>query len=247
MWNAGLDETQAGIKIANKNINNLRYEDDITPMAESEELMSLLMKVKEESEKVGLKLNIQKTNIMASGPITSWQIDRETMETVTDYFVGLQNHCRWWLQPWNWKMLTPWKESYDQPRHHIKKQRHYFAKKGPSSRGYGFSSSHAWMWELDYKESWVPKNLCFWTVVLEKTLESPLDCKKIQPVHTKGDQSWVFIGRTDAEAETPILWPPDVKNWLIGKNLYAGKDWDWEDDEDEMVGWYHQFDDHEFE
>ena len=122
-------------------------------------------------------------------------------------------------------MLTPWKESCDQPRQHIKKQRHYFVNKDPSSQGYGFSSSHVWMLELDYKESWVPKNLCFWTVVLEKTLESPLDCKKIQPVHPKGDQSWVFIGRTDAEAETPILWSPDAKNWLIGKDPDAGKDW----------------------
>ena len=122
-------------------------------------------------------------------------------------------------------MLTPWKESYDQPRQNIKKQRHYFANKGPSSQGYGFSSSHVWMWDLDYKESWAPKNWCFWTVVLEKSLESPLDCKEIQPVHPKGDQSWVFIGKTDVEAETPILWPPDVKSWLIGKAPDAGKDW----------------------
>ena len=100
------------------------------------------------------------------------------------------------------KTLTPWKESYDQPRQHIKKQRHYFASKGPSSQGYGFCSSHVWMWELDYKESWVPKNWCFWTVVLEKTLESSLDCKEIQPVHTKGNQSWLFIGRPAVEAET---------------------------------------------
>ena len=97
-------------------------------------------------------------------------------------------------------------------RQHTEKQRHYFANKGPSSQGYGFSSSHVWMWELDYKESWTPKNWWFWIVVLEKTLESPLDCKEIQPVHPKGDQSWVFIGRTDSEAETPILWPPDVKS-----------------------------------
>ena len=110
-------------------------------------------------------------------------------------------------------MHTPWKESYDQPRQHIKKQRHYFAKKGPSSQGYGFSSSHVWMWELDYKESWAPKNWCFWTVVLEKTLESPLDCKEVQPVHPKRNQSWIFIGRTDAEAETPIFLPPDAKSW----------------------------------
>ena len=105
------------------------------------------------------------------------------------------------------------------------------------------------MWELDYKESWEPKNWCFWTVVLEKTLESPLDCKEIQPVHPKRNQSRLFIGRTDVEAETPILWPPDVKNWLIGKDPAAGKDWRWEEKgttEDEMVGWHHQLDGHEF-
>ena len=105
----------------------------------------------------------------------------------------------------------------------ILKSRHYFANKGPSSQGYGFSSSHIWMWDLDYKESWAPKNWCFWTVVLEKTPESPLDWKVIEPVHPKGDQSWVFIGRTDAEAETPVLWPPDAKSWLIWK-----KPWCWE-------------------
>ena len=110
------------------------------------------------------------------------------------YFSGLQNHCRWWLQSWNKKPLTPWK-SYDQPRQHVKKQRHYFANKGPFSQGYGFSSGHVWMWELDYEESWAPKNSCFWTVMLEKTLESPLDYNEIQPVHPKGDQSRVFIGR----------------------------------------------------
>ena len=115
-------------------------------------------------------------------------------------------------------MLTPWKESYDQPRQHIEKQRHYFANKSPSSQGYGFSSSHVLMWEVDYNESWVQRNWCFWTVVLEKTLESPLDCKKIQPVHPRGDQSWVFLGRTDIEAETPILWLPDAKSWLIWKD-----------------------------
>ena len=143
------------------------------------------------------------------------------------YFAGIQNHCRWWLQPWmpcRHSKLTPWKERYDQPRQHIQKQRHYFAKKGPPSQDYGFSSGHVWMWELDCEESWVPTNWCFWTVVLKKTLESPLDSKKIQPVHPKGDQSWVFIGRTDVEAETPILWPPDAKNWPIGKDPDDGKD-----------------------
>ena len=110
-------------------------------------------------------------------------------------------------------------------RQHSKKQRHYFANKGLSGRGYGFSSGQVGMWQLDCEESWVPKNWCFWTVVLEKTLESPLDCKEIQPVHPKGDQSWVFIGRTDAEAETPTLWPPHVKSWLVGKDPDAGSDW----------------------
>ena len=147
-------------------------------------------------------------------------------------------------------MLTPWKESYDQPGQHIKKQRHYFANKDPFSQGYGSSSGHVWMWVLDCEESWVQMNWCFWTVVLEKTLESPLDCKEIQPVHSEGDQSWVFIGRTDAEAETPILWPPHAKSWLIGKDSDAGKDWGQEEKgttEDEMVGWHHQLDRYEFE
>ena len=121
------------------------------------------------------------------------------------------------------KTLAAWKKSYDQPRQHIKKQRHYFSNKGPSRQSSGFSSSHVWMWELDCEESWAPKNWCFWTVVLEKTLESPLDCKEIQLVHPKGNQSWIFIVRTDAEAETPIFWPPDMKNWLIWKDPDAGK------------------------
>ena len=155
------------------------------------------------------------------------------------YFLGLQNHCRWWPQPWNEKTLTPWKKNYDQPRWHIKKQRHYFANRGPSSQSYGCSSSHVWMWELDCEESWVPKNLCFWTVVLEKTLESPLDCKEVKPVHPKANECWTFIGRTDAEAETPILWPTDVKNWPTGRNPDAGKDWRQEEKgmtEDDIVG-----------
>ena len=118
-----------------------------------------------------------------------------------------------------------------------------------SSQSCGFSSSHVWMWNLDHKESWAPKNWCFWTVVLEKTLQSPLDCKEIQPVHSKGDQSWIFIGRIDAEAETPILWPPN-ENWLTGKDPDAGKDWRREKKgttEDEMVGWHHRLNGHEFE
>ena len=142
-------------------------------------------------------------------------------------------------------MLTPWKKR--QPRQHIKKQRYYFANKGPSSQGYVFSSSHVWMWELDYKESWALKNWYFWTVVLEKTLESPLDCKENQPVSHKGNQPWIFIGRTYVEAETPILWPPDVESWIIWKVPDAGKDWGQEVKatmEDEMVGWHHQHNGH---
>ena len=146
-------------------------------------------------------------------------------------------------------MLAPWKKSYDQPRQHIKKQRHYFVNKGPSSQSYGFSSSNVWMWELDYKESWALKNWCFRTVMLE-TLESPFDCKKIKPVNPKRNQSLIFIARTDAKAEASILWPPNVKNWLIGKDSDAGKDWGHEEKgriEDEMVGWHDWLNGHEFE
>ena len=150
------------------------------------------------------------------------------------------------------KLKDAWslEENICKPWQHIKKQRHHFANKGPSSQGYGFSRNHVRMWELDYKGSWALKNWCFLTVGLEKTLESHLDCKEIQPVHPKGHQSWIFIGRTDAEAETPILWPPDVKNWLIGKNPDVGNDWRQEEKgttEDEMVRWHHQLDVREFE
>ena len=140
-----------------------------------------------------------------------------------------------------WKI--PWTEEPAWPKA-IGKQS--IASKGPKLC---FSSGHVWIWELDYKESWTLKNWCFWTVVLEKTIESPLDCKEIQPVHPKGDQSWVFSGRTDAEAETPKLWPPDVKNWLIGRDPDSGKNWKQETGmtEDETVGWHHQLNGHEFE
>ena len=132
----------------------------------------------------------------------------------------------------------------------ILKSRHYFVNKGPSSQGYCFSSGHVWMWELDCGESWVLKNWWFWTEVLEKTLESPLDCKEIKPVNPKGNQPWVFTGRADAGAEATILWPPDAKNWLIWKDPAAGKVWRQEEKgmtEDEMVGWHHWLDGHEFE
>ena len=165
---------------------------------------------------------MQKNKIMASVPIISWKIDRET---VRDFIflcskITADGDCSHEIK----KTLDLWKKSYDQHIQHIKKLRHYFADKGPSSQSYGFSSSHVWMWELDHKESWAPKNWCFWIVVLEKTLESPLDYKEILPVHPKGNQSWVFIGRTDAEAEAPILWSHDAKNWFIGKNPDTGKD-----------------------
>jgi len=148
-------------------------------------------------------------------------------------------------------MLASWKKSYDKPRQHIKKQRHYFADKCQSSQSYGFSSNHVWMWELDHKEGRAPKNWCFWTEVLEKILESPLDLKKIKPVHPKGNQSWIFIGRTDAEAEAPKLWPPNGKSCLIIKDPDARKYWRQEEKgmtEDEMyVGWHHWLNGHEFE
>ena len=166
------------------------------------------------------------------------------------YFGGLQNHCRGGCSHEIKICLLLRKKCYEKPRQHIKNHRHYFANKGLSSQSFGSSSSRVWMWQLDYKESWALKNWCFWTVVLEKTLESPLDCKEIQPVHSKGNQSWIFIGRTDAEAETPILWPSDVKNWLIWKDPDALNDWMWEvkgSTEDEMVGWHHWLNRHEFE
>jgi len=133
---------------------------------------------------------------------------------------------------------------------YIQKQRHYFANKGSSSQGYGFSCGHVWMWELDCEEGWAPTNWCFWTVVLEKTLESPLDCKEIQPVHSEGDQPWDFFGRTDAKAETPVLWPPHVNSWLTGKDSDDGRDWGQEEKgttEDEMAGWHHWLDGRESE
>ena len=154
---------------------------------------------------------------------------------------------------WTWlgdfHFHFPWKKSYEQPRQHIKKQRYYFANKGLSSQSYVFPVViyGCEIWTI--KEA-VPKNWCFCTVLLEKTLESPLDCKEIQPAHPKGSHSWTFIGGTDAEAETPILWPHEVKKWLIWKDPDAGKDWRQEEKgmtEDEMVGWHHQLNGHDFE
>ena len=221
MWNAGLDEAQAEIKIARRNINNLRYADDTTLMAESkEELKSLLMKVKEESEKTGLKLSIQQMKIMSAGPISSWQID---VEIVTDFMLGgsritADGDCSHEIK----RQLLLGRKALANLDSVLKSRDITLTMVclvKPS-----FSSSHVWMWELDHKESWAPKNWCFCTIVLEKTPESHLHYKEIPPVNPKGNQSWIFIGKTGTEAEAPILWPPDVKNCFIGKDSDAGKD-----------------------
>ena len=206
--------------------------------------------MKEESEKVGLKLSIQKTNMMASGPITSWQIDGKTLETVTD-FVVLGS-----------KITADVYCSHEIKRHLLLGRK---AMTSPDSilkrRGIPLLTKVHLVKAVIFPvvmygcESWTirrlsAKNWCFWTVLLEKTLESPLDCKEIKPVHPKGNQSWIFIGRTDAAAEAPLLWPPDARSWFIGKDPDAGKDWRQEDKgmtEDEMVGWHHQVNGHEFE
>ena len=235
-----------------RNINNLGYADDTTLMTEiEEELKSLLMKVKEESEKVSLKLNIQKTKIMASGPITSWEIDGETVETVSDFMllgskITADGDCSHEIK----RRLLLGRKVMTNLDSILKSKDITLPTKVRLVKAMVFSSGHVWMWELDYKESRALKNWCFWTVFLEKTLERPLDCKEIKPVHPKGNQSWIFTARTDAEGETPIIWPPDAKDWLIGKDPVAGKDWRQEEKgmtEDEMVGWHHWLYGHEFE
>ena len=250
MWNAGLDEAQAEIKIARRNINNLRYPHDTTLMVESEEEQkSLLRKVKEESEKVGLKLNIQKTRIMASSPITSQQIDGETMETVTDFiFLGFKitadGDCSHEIKRCfllgrkamtnldsilkSWDITLPAKVCL------VKAMVFPVVMYGCER----WTIKKAEHWKSDAFELW------YW-----RRLLSPLDCKEIQPVHPKGNQSWIFIGRTDVEAEAPILWPLDAKSWLIWKDPDAGKDWSWEKGmtENERVGWYHRLNGPEFE
>ena len=193
--------------------------------------------MKEESEKAGLKLNIHKTKIMASSPITPWQTYEETMETVR-YFIFLgskitaDGDCSHEIK----RCLLLGRKAMTNLDSILKSC--YFANKSPCNQSYSFSSSYVWMWELDHKESWALNNWCFWTVVLEKTLESPLHFKEIKPVNPKENRSWIFIGKTDAEAETPILWLPHAKNWLIGKDPDAGKDWRQKEKgvaEDEMV------------
>ena len=189
--------------------------------------------------------------IMASGPITSWEINGGTVETMSDFiFLGSKitadGDCSREIK----RCLLLGRRVMTNLDSILESRDITLPTKGLSSQGYGFSSSHVWTWELDYKESWALKNWCFWTVVLEKTLESPLDFKEIKPVNHKGNQSWIFIGRTDAEAETLIFWPPDSKNRLLGKVVDAGKDWKQEEKgmtEDEMVGWPHWLNGCEFE
>ena len=187
---------------------------------------------------------------MASGPITSWQIGGETVKTVRDFiFLGSKitadGNCTHEIKRCSLlgrKVMTNLDSMFKSRDITLSTKVHLV-------KAMVFPVVMLWMWELDYKESWAPKDWCFWSVVLEKTLESPSDCKEIQPVHPKGDQSWVFIGRTDAEAETLILWPPDAKNWLIWRDSDAGKDWRQEEKgmtEDEMVGWHHWLNGHEF-
>ena len=168
---------------------------------------------------------------------------------MTGYFLGLQNHSDGDCSH-EFKRCLLLGRKVMTNLDSILKNRHHFADKCPYIQSYGFSSSHVWMWELDHKESWVPKNWWFWTVVLEKTLESPLDLKEMKPLNPKGNQPWLFIERTDAEAEAPILWPPDAKSWLIWKDPDTWKDWGQEEKGttgDEMVGWHHHLDGHEFE
>ena len=216
MRNARLDEVQTGIKIARRNINNLRYADDTTLMAESEvELKSLLMKVKEESEKVGLKLNIQKTTIMASGPITSWQIDGETMETVKDLILGgskitADGDCSHEIKRClllGRKAVTNLDSILKSRDITLPTKVHLVKAMVSPEVMYGCES-----WTIKKAEC---RRINAFELWYWRRLLSPLDCREIQPVHPKGNQSWVFIGRTDTETETLILWPPEGKNQLI--------------------------------
>ena len=250
MWNARLDEAQAGIKIAGRNINNLRYADDTTLIAESEEeLKGLLMKVKEESEKAGL-LNIPKTKIMASGPITSWQIDGETMETVTNFiFLGSKitadGDCSHEIK----RRLLLGRKAMTNLDSILKSRYITLLTKVPSSQSYGFSSSRVWLWELDYKESWVLKNWCFWTVVLEKTLDSPLACKEIQSVNPKvsiEDSLEGLMLKLKLQYFGHLIRRADSleKTMILGK-IEGGRRRGVE--QRMRFGWHHQLDGHEFE
>ena len=247
MRNAGLDEAQAGINIAGRNINNLRYTDDTTLMAETEEEQKSLL-MKEESEKVGLKLNIQKMKIMASGPITSWQIDGETVEKRQTLFWGAPKS----LQIVNevMKLKDTWKKSYDQLRQHIKKQRYYLATKVHLVKAMVLPvvmyRCESWTIKKAEHQRIVAFELWFW----RRILIVPWTARRSNQSILMEISSWIFIGRTEAEAETPILWPSDLKNWFIWKDPDARKDWRQKEramTEDEVVGWHHWLSGREFE
>ena len=180
---------------------------------------------------------------MASSPINC-MANRSGKGGSSDRFplLGPQNHCRWWLQPWNQKTTASWQESYDKPRQCVEKQRHYSADKGRCSQGCGLLSGHIRLWEPDCKEGRTPKNWCLRTMVLEKTPESPLESKEIKPVNLKENQPWILVARTDDEAEAPVFWPSDANRWLTGKVPDAGQDWGQQDraSEDEIAGQHYQ-------
>ena len=225
MWNAGLDEAKAGIKIAGRNISDLRYADDHPYGRKLRETKQFLHESDRGEWKSWLKTQhsknedhgIQSHYVMANRWGNNGNSDRL-------YFPGLQNHCRWWLQPWNLKTLAPWRKSYDKPRQHVKEQRHYFVDKGQYCQSYGFSvvmygcenwtMNKAECQRIDVFKLWCSRRL----------LRIPFGSKEIKLVNPKGNQPWIFIRRTDSEAEVPILWPPDVKSWLIGNDSSAGKD-----------------------
>ena len=249
MWNATLDEAQAGIKISGRNINNLRYADDTILMAESkEELNSLLIISSQRGEwKSWLKIQHSKNEDHGIQSHHFMQANGIIMKTVIEFiFLGskITADSDWGMKL---KMLSPWKKSYEKPILYIKKQRHDFVDKGLYSQSYVFSSSHVWMWKLNHKEGWVLKNWCFRTMVLEKTPESPLGCKEIKPFNPKWNQPWIFSGKTGAEAEVPIIWPPVVKSRLTGKDWCSerlkargegdSRGWD--------VGWHHRLTGHD--
>ena len=208
------------------------------------------MRVNKGSERASLRLNMKKAKIIASGP-NYCMASRRRKGGSSDRFplLGLQNHCRRWLQPWNQKTIASWQGSDNKPRQRVAKQRCYSADKGPYRQGYGLPCGHVWLWELYYKEGRMLKNWCLQTVVPKKTPESPLHNKEIKPVNLKGNQPWMFTGRTDAEPETPVFWSSNSNSQLIGKVPDLGKDWGQKKkkraSEGEMAGWHHRCNEHE--
>ena len=224
MWNAKLHDSQAGIKIAERNINNLRYADDTTLMTVKRNKRVSWRGWKRKVKKLVWNSTFKK--------LRSWKLVQTLWWANTCgkcgnsdryYFLGLQNHCKWWLPLNSKNLVSPWKKSYDKSRRLTKKQRHHFADKDMFSQRYGFSSSHVWMWELDHKEGWALKNWWFWTMMLEKTPESPLDSKEIKLVNPKGNQPWIFFGRTDAKLKFQCFGHLMWKDHLLEKTMMLGK------------------------